>query len=145
MTKDHDGSKIIPKEDIGEVAVPEGNDDTVGELKKAQIIAVPQLAKYRSCLRCNARVEPSTTEVGQCSRLECKMLQKLEHCSEQISTKLLVVADSKIESLSEFGKIVQQLANVTSDAEVTEEALLNCAQLSSVKYNDRNVIVSITK
>lgn len=46
LKTDHDGSNITPKEDIGEVVELEANDDTVGKLRKAQIIGVPQLANY---------------------------------------------------------------------------------------------------
>ena len=54
------GSKVVDCGDIGEVVKNDNCDDPDKELVHAQIIAVLQLDRYKACLRCKARVEPSS-------------------------------------------------------------------------------------
>ena len=58
-----DGSEIRPISDIGEVTQGDGEDDET--MNNAVIVAVLQLDGYRSCLRCKARVEPTSPPLGQ--------------------------------------------------------------------------------
>ena len=64
-------SKILPIEEI-EIS----NDEKT--IKDVQIMAVPQLACYKACLRCKARVESVDDTNGRCSKQDCRMLQRLE-------------------------------------------------------------------
>ncbi len=50
----------------------------------AQIVAVQELNKYRSCFSCKARVEPVQKGLGRCSKEDCQMLQKYDVCPEQL-------------------------------------------------------------
>jgi len=72
MTKER--ATIAPIEDIGEVEQPD-----------AQIIGVPQLESYKSCLKCKARVEPLTAPLGRCLKGDCAMMQRYGICTEQLS------------------------------------------------------------
>ena len=61
-------------EDIGHVSAEVVNlEETHKHIKfcNAQVVAVMQLDKYITCLKCKARVEPATPPFGRCSKLEC--------------------------------------------------------------------------
>ena len=73
------------------------------------------------------------------------MLQRYDICPDQLSAKMLFMASSKIYSLNVYGKVVKDLAEVTDVAAVTEEALMKLSQLSTVMYNDKNVITDFSK
>ena len=79
-----DSCEVMEVADIGEVEVPNNSDDDDGEvggsLSNAQIIAVPQLDSYKSCLICKARVELSDPPLGQCSK--CLTSQRYNLCGE---------------------------------------------------------------
>ena len=77
-----DGSAIIPITDIGQTA-PAPADTQQFEIKRATIVAIPQLDSYRSCLSCKARVEPETSQIGRCSR--CTTPQRIDVCPLQRS------------------------------------------------------------
>jgi len=131
--------------DIGDVNEGDENEE-IHELKNVQIVAVSQLDKYKACMRCKARVEPSSMEgFARCSKPECTMLQKFEFCTAQIAVKLLFMANGKIYSLSAYGKIVQDLAGVADYAQVTDEILLLLPMLKSITYNDANMVTNFSK
>ena len=73
------------------------------------------------------------------------MLQRYDICPDQLSAKMLFMASSKIYSLNAYGKTCRDLAEVTDDAEVSEEALMKLPQLSTVTYNDKNIITDFLK
>ncbi len=128
--------------DIGHVKADE-TEEILHEVKNAQIVAVSHLHKHKACLKCKARVEPSSMEgFGRCSKPEGMMMQKLDFCSNQISVKLLVMVDGRMHSLSAYGKIVTELAGVV---DVTDQVLLMLPPLTSVTYNDGNIITSFLK
>ena len=134
-----EGSQIVSIEDIGDVV--EDNellDEPDEEIRDAQIVGVAELNTYKACLRCKARVEPSSP-LGRCSKSECAMLQRYDMCQDQLSARLMFLSKSKMVSLSAYGQVVRDLAGVTDDA-VTEEMLVMVPKLSSVKYNGQNVI-----
>ena len=79
-------------EDIGETAIFEDVDTQLTTVKEAQIVAVQQLDKYRSCLVCKARVEPLESGFGRCSKHECQMLQKYNVCPEHLYAKLMFLS-----------------------------------------------------
>ena len=90
-----DGSEICPISDIGEVTQGDGEKDET--MNNAVIVAVLQLDAYCSCLRCKARVEPSSPPLGRCSKVDCAMLQRYDVCPEHTSTKLLCSVDSNMQ------------------------------------------------
>ena len=130
---------------IDEIVDVKPVDDDDKMIQDARIVAVSQLDRYKACLRCKARVEPSTDDVGRCSKPDCRMLQRLEFCTAHLCGKLSLMANSKLVSLSVHGKLLQQLVEVTDAAEVSEEALLSVPILKTVTYNDKNIMTSFTK
>lgn len=63
-------SKLISIDDIEDAKMVD--DDMM--IQDAQVIAVSQLDSHKACLRCKARVEPSSDDVGRCSQQDCRML-----------------------------------------------------------------------
>ena len=135
-----DGSEIETICDIGHTATSKEvveNDDKV--ITNAQIVGVPLLDKYKACLRCKARVEPSTPPFGRCSKPECAMMQRYDVCQEQLSAKFLFMTNSNFVSLYAYGKIVKEIAGEGDS--VTEEMLLQ-APLITITYNNQNMITA---
>ena len=60
------GCEIVSIEDIGEtVRNGEVLQKDFEEVTDAEIVGVAYLEQYRSCLRCKARVEPSSRGLGR--------------------------------------------------------------------------------
>ena len=134
------GSKIIPIDDIGEVC------QCTDETKSAQIYntIIKDLGSNKICIRCNARVEPTKSNQGRCTKEDCRMLQRYDMCPSQLSAKVVVMSNSKMYSLTAYGQTVKDLAGVGED-EVREEDLMEIPQLESITFNDLNVITCFTK
>lgn len=71
-------SKVVQIADIEDVKVLE--DDQM--IQDARVVGVSQLDNYKACLRCSARVEPSTDDLGRCSKPDCRMLQRVDICKD---------------------------------------------------------------
>ena len=134
-------SKILPIEEIEFVKI--SNDEKT--IKDVQIMAVPQLACYKACLRCKARVESVDDTNGRCSKQDCRMLQRLEFCTGHVHAQLMMMANGTFLTLSIYGKLLHSLLEVTADSEVSEEAFLALPKLEQVIYNEKNVITNFTK
>ena len=65
------GSRIeeILDVDIGSIDPDSYVDDEKAEITKAIIAAVLKLEHFRACMRCKSRVEPITSNQGQCTKL----------------------------------------------------------------------------
>lgn len=111
------GSRIIPIGDIGEVKQIE--DGTINEIHGVTIVGVSHLGTHKTYLRCSARVEPSSSILGRCTKSECAMLQRYDSCLDQLSAKMLFTANSKLHSITAYGKMIKDLAGVSDDKEVT--------------------------
>ena len=70
MTKE---SKIIPIDDIQDVKKVEDGHTTI---QNCRVVGVCELDKYKSCLRCKARVEPDG--LGKWSKADCRILQSVD-------------------------------------------------------------------
>ena len=144
-----EGYEIRKISDIGTVNEDplDESEREVMELHNAQIIGVPQLDSYKSCLTCKARVDPESPPLGRCTK--CDMLQRYDMCVEQMSAKILFMKkfpgdpQSTIKPLHAFGRIVQDLAGVPH-SEVTREALLTSKPVT-VTYNSKQVITSLLR
>ena len=134
-------SKILPIEEIQFVKI--SNDEKT--IKDVQIMAVPQLACYKACLRCKARVESVDDTNGRCSKQDCRMLQRLEFCTGHVHAQLMMMANGTFLTLSIYGKLLHSLLEVTADSEVSEEAFVALPKLEQVIYNEKNVITNFTK
>ena len=119
--------------------------NTEKTIQDVAIMAVAQLNCYKACLRCNVRVEATEAGNCRCSRPDCRMLQKLEFCSEHVNVQLMVLADNKFHTLSAYGKVLYELLEITPDTEVTDDMFLCLPKLNEVTYNDKNVIISFKK
>lgn len=137
------GSRVIPIGDIGAVKQV-GEASGSNEILNAEIIGISHLGSQKLCLRCSARVEPFASPMGRCTKSECAMIQRYDVCPEQLSAKMLFMANSKIHSLNAYGKVVKELAEFTDATEVTEKILMNLPHLSVVTYNDKNVIIAFS-
>ena len=139
-------SQVTTVDMLDVVATSDPTDDEK-ILQDAQIVAVTQLGRYRACMRCGARVEPSLEEstFARCSIQECMMLQKVEFCSVRMCVQnlMLMVKPSTFITLSIHGRLLLGLARVTTDSEITEEHLLSLPALKEVTYNDKNIITAI--
>ncbi len=68
FTMAKEGSEIIPIEDIGTVAEQGDRYDELWVIKNVTVAGVPYFDTYKSCLQCNARVEPHTESLGNVRR-----------------------------------------------------------------------------
>ncbi len=110
-------------------------------IEKAEIVAVQQLDKFRSCLRCKARVEPLRNNLGRCSKEDCQMLQKYTTCPEQMIAKLMIQAGPDVLTLTVTDKItMEKICGI--GREISEEALLQAPTLKCV-INCHNTIINI--
>ena len=125
-------------EDIGNtVAYAPDLQENSTTITSAEIVAVPELDKYKGCLCCKARVEPLDSGLGRCSKEDCQMLQKYDVCPEHLSAKIMLLSVSGLVSL--YGQNLLEMAGV-KDGKVTEEILLEVLVFMSVTYNSQNVI-----
>lgn len=72
------------------------------------------------------------------------MLQRMDKCQDQMSAKLLMESYGTTTTLHAFGKILMEIAKATTADEVTQEGLLDTPPLTTVFYNDKNVITGIS-
>lgn len=56
------------------------------------VIAVPQLDSYKSCPVYKARVEPSNSPLGECSK--CSTMLQYDMSMDQLSARLMVKTES---------------------------------------------------
>lgn len=116
------------------------NDNPQNEIVNAQIIGVPQLDTYKSCIRCKARVEPMTPPLGRCSKENCLLSQRYDFCPEQLTAKIIFThGDHKhhtIQTLHPFSKTICELAQEEND--VTIDMLLKAPPISTIFYNEKN-------
>lgn len=137
------GSSVDAIDDIGHVIEydPEDDDEQSRELRKPVVVAVQLFDTYKSCLICKARVECTSPPLGRCTK--CSMLQRIDHCGEQVSAKLILQEANSptTKTLSGFGSLLQQLAR----GEVTAETLLNCPPLTTLTYNKNGVITGVQR
>ena len=143
ITKGKYGCEVIPILDIGEIA-KRPNEVEDEEITNAQIIGVPQLMKYKSCLRCKARVEPSDPPFGRCSKDDCQMYQRYDICKMQLSVKLLFLVNDDHITLNAFGQTVLDIARTTNMEQITEELFLQLPPFASIKYNNQQIITNFT-
>ena len=61
------GSEIILIGDIGEVC-PDVDETKTTQIYDATIIGVQDLGSHKICIRCNARVEPTLSKQGRCTK-----------------------------------------------------------------------------
>ena len=146
LSRARNNSTITEIEDIGDVVDPTPEDMAAvavcGEsevLYGAEIVGVPKIESHKVCLRCKARVEPSTEKQGRCSSASCRMLQRYDVCPEVQTAKLLLLSMSGLlASVNVTGKVLEEMAG----GEITDETLISLPKFTKLKYNKDNCLVS---
>ena len=64
-----------------------------------------------------------------------------QFCTSHVCAKLMVMADATFISLSVYGKLLYNLANVEEECEIREEDLLCITTLKEVTYNGTNNVM----
>lgn len=79
-------------QNIGTVANDTKEDEIT--LQNVTIIGVPELDCYKTCLKCKASVEPSTSLLVEvCSQQSCKMMQRINVGPNYATAKLMIMYD----------------------------------------------------
>ena len=114
------------------------------EIKNQVIVGVAELTKKRMCYRCRGKVEPGpgNPPIGKCVREECSMAQKYDLCPSQLFVRLMFLVGKERVTLVAYGKVVRDLAEVSTDDEVSDEVLLQARPLEKVLYNSQEVITA---
>ena len=148
---------VMPRSDYKFEPIPdiEAVETSIGEdtpepscIHNVRIIAVLSLENHRTCLRCKARVEPATPPFGRCSKPACSTSQLFDACAELLSAKLMFTmastsGQSHVVTLHASGRMLKDIMGSTSSV-VTERDLLSLNEFSEIKYNDMDVITSVT-
>lgn len=145
LSRARNNSAITEIEDIGDVMDPEPEDMAAVAVSEsevlygAEVVGVPKIESHKVCLRCKARVEPSTEKQGRCSSASCRMLQRYDVCFEVQTAKLLIVSKSgSMMSVNVSGTVLEEMAG----AEVTDEALISLPKFTKLSYNKDNSTVT---
>ena len=143
--------EISPINNIENTVTPLPDDDEYTTIYNVQIVGVPQLDNYRSCLQCKARVEPLTPPLGKCTREDCMMMQLFDLCQDQLSARVLLrhINDKRQHNhvtCSAFGDMVYQLANLPNNHPVTAADLLKCQQFHEIQFlTDKKIITCVLR
>ena len=139
-----DGSSMTSIEDLGDMKMPdEDDDDDDCTMTDVRIVAVPQLDRYKSCMICKARVEPSVASLGECTK--CFTTQRIDLCSERLSARLLIKAGSKSIFVNAFGKFVEDLCALPVGGVVTTNGLLCAPMISQLRFNSSKIITDVKR
>ena len=96
LTMAKEGSEIM---DIGAVAEQGDRDDELWVINDVTVAGVPYFDTY---LQCKARVEPHTDRLGQCSKMDCMMMQRFDLCPQHTTAKLILLYDENGEHRTVF-------------------------------------------
>ena len=138
LSMQKEGSEMISIDDIADVDVVDEEDDEQ-TLTNVSVVGIQKLDTYRSCLRCKARIEPTDSTTGRCSKPDCLMLQRYDICKQQLSANLLFQCNSDLISLYTNGVTLLQMTKLTKISEITEEVLLQLPQFSLIKHKYNTV------
>ena len=124
------------------------NEEEEVTLHNVVIIGVPHFDTHKAYLQCKARVEPLTPPLGQCSKPECKMIQRFDLCIDHTAAKLLLMHEmdgqNKIIQVHAFGEHLGQI--VGHEESITPEDLVKAPQLRSVTIlKERKIIRAVNQ
>ena len=152
MVKEFSGSKYLSMRKgmsaiklIADIGVVKEDEACViekeREIKNVNVSGVAQFSKDKMCQQCKGAVEPDgATDLGRCSRSDCRMLQAYAMCPTRLFARLMFLDQGDRVTLAAYGKVLRDLARVTDDEEVTETALLCIPRLERVQFDARDVI-----
>ena len=132
-----DSATITEIEDIGEVAEDDLPEQFV-TVYDCQVIGVKSLDSFAACLDCKCKVEPSTSNIGVCTK--CNMQQRIDICQTQLSAKLYISSGTDYLTLHAFGTNV---TDITQEAAVTVDSLMTAPPFTLTHEN--NIITSIRR
>ena len=81
LARDQGSETSLLSEDI-EVTKCADQEATEKPISNPAIVAVLKLETFKSCLRCQGRVEPESPPLGRCSKPECGTLQRFDICNK---------------------------------------------------------------
>ena len=137
-----DGATFAEIPDIGEVHTEydETEFDSPNDFHKAVVSGVSRIFKYRSCLKCRSKIEPTTSCYGRCR--SCNMLQNLDKVKETFSAVLMITKeDGKTVEMQAFERELRTIAQIEKD-NLEEENLLE-GKPFSFKVNQRDIITNV--
>lgn len=137
LSTSKDISKITKIDDIDNVVVCEHTS----RFDDATVIGVLKLEKCIRCLNCSAKVSENDVTFGSCTNPKCKMVQSLNLCRHDLSTKIMVNTATSYFTLQAFGKVVSDIAGKNED--IQPEDLLKAAPFSLTHRN--GLIISATR
>ena len=143
--------EISPIDNIENTIKPLPDDDEYTTIYNVQVIGVPQLDDYKSCLQCRARVEPLSPPLGICTKEDCLMMQLFDLCPDQITARVLLrhlndEGQYNHVTCSAFGDMVYQLANLSKNHPITKPDLLKCQQIHEMQFlTDKRIITFILR
>ena len=141
------GAEIKAINDLGSVSeMPLEEEETI-TIQNVQVMGVPSLNMYKACMQCKARVEPLTPPFGKCSKQDCDMIQRYDLCADQATARLLLMYTSgdkqqRYITCHVFGQLINQLASLSLDNEITSKTLLSLPQLKSVTFVKDKLIMT---
>ena len=138
------GAAIQPIADIGQVKqdLPSTDDETIYGV---EVIAVPLMEKYRSCLKCKAKVNPRATDdkiLGTCTK--CGTMQCLSKCKLQLTANLLIQSSHSYFNFQALGDFLKVISKQELD-DVTRDALIKAPPFTLTYSTTSHAITSITR
>ena len=137
-----DRSSMMSIEDLGDVMMPDEDDDEDDcTMTDVRIVVVPHLDRYRLCMICKALIEPSIASLGKCTK--CFTTQRIDLCSERLSARLLINVGSRSIFVNAFGKLMEDLCALLAGV-VTTNGL--CApMIHRLRFNTSKIITDVKR
>ena len=141
------GAEIAAINDLGSISEAPPEEEQKTTIENVQVVGVPTLDMYKACLQCKARVEPLTPPFGKCSKRDCDMIQRYDLCTDQATARLLLMYTSgdrqqRYITCHVFGQLINKLASLSLENEISSKALLSLPQLKSVTFVKDKLIMT---
>ena len=137
-----DGAAFAKIPDIGEVHTEydESQFESHNDFHNAVVSGVSRIFKYRSCMKCRSKIEPTNNCYGRCR--SCNMLQNLDRVKETFSAVLMItLEDGNSMEIQAFERELRAIAEI-EEGTIEEENLLE-GKPFSFKINQRDIITNV--
>ncbi len=121
--------------DLEDVCDLEQEIVTDPELHNVEVLLVLNLQSYRACIACKAKVEPTSTTLGRCTK--CLALQHVNKCESQVTAKLKIESEDKQYTVQVFSNMLHKITTT-----FTEEGILEASQFSC-SISSSNIITAV--
>ena len=128
-------------EDIGDVTETAEEDlpPSTGSKISGEIIAIESFEQFKSCIKCNGKIDARNENIGQCTKCNCMM--KLVKCQESGVVKLIIQDSSNTNrTVIAFTEQVLKITNSSNMENVVEE-LLSVGTIK-VTVNEKMIVTS---